>query len=150
MAEGLRELVVRLADHSTAANQDAFYRDLLAGQVAVPLRVLPSGVQPGTEQVADGQQWTVPTTRGPDGGLLLLVYTDPQAAMQSPGAKAVCGLSGRVVLEMAQANRAGVIVASGYGAAASWAGVPRDHVTALLAVERQSPRPDAPAVPLPE
>jgi hypothetical protein len=145
MAEGLRELVMRLADHPTPANQDAFYRGILTGQVAVPLRVLPSGVQPGIEQVADGQQWSVPTTRGPDGRPMLLVYTDQQAAMQSPGVKAVFGIAGRVVLEMAQANGAGVIVATGYGAAGSWAGVPQDHVAALLAVERHQPRPDAPA-----
>jgi hypothetical protein len=62
---------------------------------------------------------------------MLLVFTDPPAAMQSPGAKAAFGIAGRAVLEMALANKAGVIVATGY-AAGSWAGVAREHVAGLL------------------
>jgi len=38
-----------------------------------------------------------------------------------------------VVLEMAASNNAGVIVATGQGENAAWAGVPRENVAALLA-----------------
>jgi hypothetical protein len=136
MTGSLRELVVVFADYPTTGNRDTFYRALLTALVAVPLRTVPFGIAPGMELVAAGQQWSVPTTHGPDGGPMLFVYTDPQAAMQAPGAKAAFSIAGRVVLEMALANRAGVIVATGYGAAGSWAGVAREHVGKLLAEQR--------------
>jgi hypothetical protein len=135
MTGSLRELVLSFADDSTDGNQAAFFRGLVASQVAVPLRAVPPAAAPGTDQVADGRQWSIPTTRGPDGRPMLLVYTDQQAAMQAPGAKAAFGVAGRVVLEMARANQAGVIVATGYGAASSWAGVAPQDVAALLARE---------------
>jgi hypothetical protein len=113
-------------------NQDAFYRALVAAQVAVPLKAVPPGIRPG-DAAADGQM-SVPTTRMSDGAVMLLVYTDQEAALQFPQARAGFTLAGRVVLEMAAANQAGLIVATGYGAAASWSGVPRDHVTAVLAL----------------
>lgn len=132
MGETLRTLVRRLADEPTPANQNAFYRALVVAQVAVPLRAVPPGFRPG-DAVADGQM-SVPTTRLSDGSVMLLVYTDQEAALQSPQARAGFALAGRVVLEMAAANQSGVIVATGYGAAASWSGVPREHVAAVLAL----------------
>jgi hypothetical protein len=113
VGETLRTLVQRLADEPTPANRDAFYRALVTAQVAVPLRAVPTGLRPG-DAVADGQL-SVPTTSGPDGSVMLLVYTDQEAAIQSPQARAGFSLAGRVVLEMAAANRAGVIVATGSG-----------------------------------
>jgi hypothetical protein len=119
MGETLRELVVRLADEPTLANQEAFYRALLAAQVAVPLKSLPAGVRPGLNVAADGQLG-VARTQGPDGSVMLLVYTDQQAALESSGARTGFTLQGRVVLEVAAANQAGVIVTTGYGPTASW------------------------------
>src|SRR5262249_21914261 len=106
MGETLRTVVVRLADEPTPSNHWAFYRALLAAQVAVPVRELPAGSRAGPG-VADGQV-SVPHTRGSDGLLMLLVYTDGQAALQAPQANAWFELAGRVVLEMAVANKVGV------------------------------------------
>ena len=128
-------VVNRLADEPTIANQNAFYRALLVCEVHVPLKTLPAGFGPG-QGIADGRVG-VPHTSGPDGSMMLLVYTDEQAALQVPETRAGFRLAGRVVLEMAAANQAGVIVTTGYGAAASWSGVPQQHVAAVLALENE-------------
>lgn len=130
----LRDLVVQLADHPTPANQDAFHRGLLASRVSVPLRTIPVGAVAGTQSVRDGAQWPVPTTRGPDGGLMLLVYTDQRAAMEIPQTTVAFDIAARAILQMALTNGAGVIVATGHGVAASWAGVRRVDVRAVLSL----------------
>jgi SseB protein N-terminal domain len=124
-------LVARLADEPTVENRDAFYRALLTSEVAVPLQSVPPGLLPG-RAVASGQVG-IPRTRGPDGSDMLLVYADEQSALQAPQAQGGLRVAGRVVLEMAAANRAGVIVVAGSGAGASWSGVPAEHVRSVLA-----------------
>ena len=52
-----------------------------------------------------------------------------------PQAKTGFVVAARVVLEMAEANQFGLIVTTGSGSAASWAGVPREHVAMVLALQ---------------
>jgi hypothetical protein len=128
----LRELVETLAARPTAAKREAFQRALLAAEVAVPLRGLPDGVGLGPGVAAAGQ-FAVPQARGPDGALMLLVYTDEAAALEAPQATAGFALAGRVVLEMAASNNLGVLVSAGGQATSAWAAVPREQVAAVLA-----------------
>jgi hypothetical protein len=141
MGETLRALVTGLADEPTLSNQKAFHRVLLASEVAVPLKAVPPGYRPGAG-VADGQL-AVPHTSGPDGSMMLLVYTDDQAALQVPQARAGFRLAGRVVLEMAVANNMGVILSTGWGPAASWAAIPPQQVAAVLALSNTPAEPGA-------
>ena len=134
MAPSLRALVVILANQATVANREAFYRALVASQVAVPLRNPPAGLRREKNQVSSANQFTLPQTSWPDGTAMFMVYTDRDAALQAPPpAKAGFEIAGRVVLQMAQAQGAGVIVSTGVGPTGKWVAVPREHVAAVLA-----------------
>jgi hypothetical protein len=79
-----------------------------------------------------------PYTRGSDGSIILLVYTDEQTALLTPQSQAGFSLTGRVVLEMAASNPIGVIVATSYGTVATWAGVQREHVAEVLTLAEKN------------
>src|SRR5262245_54174005 len=134
MTPSLRALVVMLANQPTLPNREAFYRALLAAQVAVPLRNPPAGLRREKKEIIAANQFTIPMTNWPGSGSMLMVYTDRDAAMQAPPpAKAGFEVAGRVVLQMAQARAAGVIVSTGVGPTGKWVSVPREHVAGLLA-----------------
>jgi hypothetical protein len=133
MAQSLRDLVVLMAKQATFANRETLYRALAASQVAVPLRNPPPGLRRERQCVSRANQFTVPMTNWPDGTRMLMVYTDRDAALQViPPAKAGFEIAGKVVLQMAQAQGAGVIVSTGVGGGASWVAVPKEHVAGIL------------------
>lgn len=131
----LPELVTLMADHPTISNRNAFYLALRTSRLGAYVEELPPVVTAGEHRVQAGENFTVPTTTGPDGAPMLLVFCDiPGMAAANPN-KSWFDLEGETLLNMALQNEAGIIVQNGLDGRQSWAGVPNSHVAGILAGE---------------
>lgn len=113
----LGQLITLVADVPTPANRDAFYARLEHSKVGWKL--------------VDGHH--IPGVRGKDGGNYLCVCCEVPAVVAAFPHENYGESPARDILEMAQANGIGIIVHNLLDGKDSWAGVPKEHVSGILA-----------------
>lgn len=131
--QNLRQLITRIADDPTINNRNNFYNALLTSKVGARL---PDGyrlVQNGdTHSTIETDQIGVPTTNGPDGSPMLLVWCDIPSMIQKFPNDRFFELDGIVVLKMARKTNYGIIVQNMVDDPPSWAGIPGEEVAEIL------------------
>jgi hypothetical protein len=128
----LSQLVTLVADKPTTKNRNAFYRSLLVSKVGTRIQNTNGSFKPGTHVTTKEEQALIPTTIGPDGTTMILVYCDIPGMFAAYPRDAFIELDGRIVLEMAEKKNFGIIVQNLLGGNESWAGVPKEHVADIL------------------
>ena len=129
----LSQLVTLVADKPTVKNRNAFYHSFLVSRVGARIPNPSGSLQAGIRVTTQEDQVSLPTTTGPDGTTMILVYCDiPRMAAVHPEDTFI-EVDGRVVLEMAEKENFGVIVQDLLEGKESWAGVPKEHVAEILA-----------------
>jgi hypothetical protein len=126
----LAECVRTAADRPTGRNRQAFIDVLLSGEVGFPV----SERQPaGSRTVTSKDKFSVPTTRLPNGTLMLLVYSDVAQMARMQQGRSFIELDARTVLEIAARASSGVVVQNGADDNLPWLAVPKEEVVKILA-----------------
>jgi hypothetical protein len=125
----LGQLVTLVADDPTAANREALYGRLLFSKVGARA---PTSLPSGKHVTTEAENVRIPSTRGQDGNVYLLVCCDiPAMGIAFPGDR-YFELDARVVLEMAASNGTGVIIQNMLDGKQSWTAVPKEDVADIL------------------
>jgi hypothetical protein len=128
----LGQLVTLVVDNPTAANQEAFFGRLLFSKVGARAPTTGLSLPSGKHVTTEGENVRIPSTRGPDGNVYLLVCCDIPAMWAEFPEDRYFELDARVVLEMAASNGTGVIFQNMLDGKQSWAAVPKEHVADIL------------------
>ena len=131
--QNLRQLIARIADDPTINNRDNFYNAFLTSKIGARLPDEYRSVQNGdTYSTIETDRIGVPTTNGPDGSPMLLVYCDIPSMIQKFPNDRFFELDGIVVLEMARKANHGIIVQNLVDDTPSWAGIPSEDVAKIF------------------
>ena len=125
----LGQLVTLVADKPTAANRKAFYGRLLFSKVGARAPTTGLSLPSGKHVTTEGENVRIPSTRGPDGNVYLLVCCDIPAMWAAFPEDRYFELDARVVLEMAARDGTGVIFQNMLDGKQSWFAVPKERVT---------------------
>ena len=125
----IRQLVEQVSANPSDQNRRALYRRLGDETLLVAVQSLPAGLGPLPQTLTQEMHVTMLTSTGPEGGTVLLLFTDEAALSQRAPGMPYLGLSGRTALDLVLRNNyAGLII----NPAGPWAGVPRAHVQRIV------------------
>lgn len=128
----IRQAVEQVSAHPSEQTRRALYRRLSNETLLVAVHSLPENLGPLPQTLTHEMQVTMLTSTGPEGGTVLLVFTDEAALNQRAPGMPYLGLSARTALDLVLRNNyAGLII----NPAGPWAGVPRADVQRIVAGE---------------
>ncbi|HEY0605094.1 MAG TPA: SseB family protein [Herpetosiphonaceae bacterium] len=125
----IRQAVEQVSARPSEHTRRALYQSLNHGNLLVAVQSLPEGV--GTEARTLTQDLPVKmlTSTGPEGGVVLLAFTDEAALHERAPGSPYLVLSARAVLDIVlRDGYAGLII----NPAGSWAGVPREDIQRIV------------------
>jgi hypothetical protein len=132
MANELSNSIVKLADNPSQENRETFYRTFAASRVGVRVPEKFGGPPPG-EYVSQGGQLPIPTSKAPDGSMMLAVLADVDDLVAREPDSMFLELSAADLIKLAQAHYVGIIVQSTIPGNDAWAAISRDYLSALKA-----------------
>ena len=121
--------LVKLSDFPSDENRIAFYRSLLQGSLLVAVASLPKEIIDTPQVLQESLSVNMLTSSGPNGGEVLLAFTDTQALRARVSAGFPLAMPSKQVLE--------IVLRDGYeglviNPAGSWAEIPREDVERIV------------------
>ncbi len=126
----LQQAIDRLIENPTDANRKEVYRQLTGTQLWLALRELPEGWKTNAPFTLK-QAATLPvlTSTPPEGGKMLLAFTDPAAVQSRQSGAASVSMDAKSVLRLAlDMQFDGIVINPGGG----WVQIPAAHIDRML------------------
>ncbi|MBV9787917.1 MAG: SseB family protein [Chloroflexi bacterium] len=125
----IRQAVEQVSAHPSDQTRGALYRRLNDERLLVAVQSLPEVLGPMPQTLTQETHVTMLTSTGPEGGTVLLAFTDEAALNQRAPGRPYLGMPARDVLDLVLRNNyAGLVINPG----GPWAGVPRAHVQRIV------------------
>ena len=121
--------LAKLSDFPSDENRVAFYRSLLQGSLLVAVASLPKEITDTPQVLQESLSVNMLTSSGPNGGEVLLAFTDTQALRARVSAGFPLAMPSKQVLE--------IVLRDGYeglviNPAGSWAEIPREDIERIV------------------
>ena len=121
--------LAKLSDFPSDENRVAFYRSLLQGSLLVAVASLPKEIIDTPQVLQESLSVNMLTSSGPNGGEVLLAFTDTQALRARVSTGFPLAMPSKQVLE--------IVLRDGYegliiNPAGSWAEIPREDVERIV------------------
>jgi len=126
---GIRKAVEQVSSHPSDRTRQALYQHLRQGTLLVAVESLPAGIGTSPQTLTQDMPVTMLTSTGPDGGVVLLAFTDEAALHQRIPACPYLALPARQVLDIVlRDGYAGLVI----NPAGRWADVPRADIQRIV------------------
>ncbi|HEY0733983.1 MAG TPA: SseB family protein [Herpetosiphonaceae bacterium] len=125
----IRQAVEQVSAHPSAQTRRALYGRLSHETLLVAVQALPEGIGTTPQTITQDTPVVMLTSTGPEGGTVLLAFTDEAALHQRAPGNPYLALSARTVLDIVlRDNYAGLII----NPAGPWAGIPRADIQRIV------------------